>query len=965
MAQALNRLKKDYRARFCHRGGNKIDLQPGQNVLKLIQDCFESCSSDLTINSPNCSTFALKNESRTSIQRPQPKAGSASSVKSACKSAEPSPASPLKSVSSRGQSCESHLKPATPDCVATSIRTESPVSKSEKKNTLKDVEAPCQRLAVPLDPGNSRGSVGSPFPVEKAKSSPVVKLCFDNWSTPAAAKSHGKEENLEGHQPGTSAKSRGKEERLEGPQPGTSAKRHGKEENLEGPQPGRDEQVVPVQGTGRVTASSARTEKTFSSAVLAAVATRTFGQRYSTSISPPSPCPVKYQEIEIENECEFLIDESGDASSTSWISIPTKSKKSKNYGSAAPISKPQPSEKEKTQNKKVKNKKVQVKALNKQKVDHLDVGAFDFKETSVSDPVPNSEEKVLTSQSRKSTCVEKTKKDSLRQDSPNQKKNTSWKPEAEELMLSWSGLETKPSDEEQCKTRMPSEDLPMPSSGHQKEQTVSLKKSLKSSKNLQLASKDSQHLGKKKQTAEQKVPKVKVVKRGTVSPRKKFKISVQKSSNKKSPLQSEESSESEPGEEELEREPVELNEVCTTSLHQKLETPVIQKLTKPEKPRNVLHTPESPGGANNRTPLKALQHPVESVKNPGKKWSAKSSGKITKKIPRRTNKALRSSPEVSESQTDSDSSSVQDMARKKQKLPDEKIKSNKRKHNRQHGSQDSFVAEKVVSSGSGPVLEDELTSSTKSPEQDDTSSDNSEDLNYKLRHLLSDEIAKHKIVMPSNTPNVRRTKRIRMRPLEYWRGERVNYTTKPSGEFVISGLVHPETESPRKSKRRKDCPKQKTDTTNSEETPTSLDHSLADASKPTVVLDPVTNNEVHLDCVNTANSRSYFFKDEAVEIQKNLNTSLFATGRLVLKPYKEKGHQFVDMDTIAFHIIHGKVIVTLHNTSYYLTAGDCFYVPAGNGYNIRNLLNEESVLLFTQLKDRARARNVFLDTSSP
>lgn len=121
---------------------------------------------------------------------------------------------------------------------------------------------------------------------------------------------------------------------------------------------------------------------------------------------------MKYQEIEIENECEFLIDESGGASFTSWISIPTKKKKSKNDGSAAPISKPQPSVKEKTQNKKVKNKKVknrkvQAKALTKQKLDHLDVGDFDFKEKSVSDPIPHSEENVLTSQSRKSTCVGK------------------------------------------------------------------------------------------------------------------------------------------------------------------------------------------------------------------------------------------------------------------------------------------------------------------------------------------------------------------------------------------------------------------------------------------------------------------------------------------------------------------------------------------------------------------------------
>ncbi|XP_063279403.1 centromere protein C isoform X2 [Prinia subflava] len=895
MAQDLNHLKKSYRARFCHGGGNKIDLQPGQNVLKLIQDCFGSCSSD-PMNSPNCSTLLLEKKKRTSVQRQRPEAGSPNSVKRACKSAEPSPASPLKAVNSRGQLCGSHLKPATHDYVAASKNTESPVSKSEKENTLKDVEALCQHPAEPLDSENNRGSVASPFPVEKAKSSPVVKLRFDSWNTPAAAKSGGEVENLKG------------------------------------PQPGRDEQIVPVQGTEHVTASSARTVKTFSSAILAAVAPRTFGQRYSTSISPPSPCPVKHQDIKIENECEFLIDESGDASSTSWISIPTKNKKSKKDGSAALISKPQPSEKKKTQNKKVKNRKVQVKALSKQKLDHLDVGAFDFKETSESDSIRNSEENVLTSQSQKSTHMGKTEEDALRQGSPKQKKNTFWKPEAEELM-SWSGLETKPSDEEQCKTKMlPSEDLPILSSGHQEEQTVSLRKSLKSSENLQLTSKASQYSVKKKQTAKQKLRKVKAAMRGTLNPRKKCKNFVQKSSNKKLQLQREESSDSEPGEEELEREPMELNEVCTTPLHQELETPVIKKLTKSEKCRNVLHTSESPGGANNRTPLKALQHPMGSVKNPEKKWlSAKSSGKTPKKIPRRTNKALCSSPEDTESETNSDSSSVQDVARKKQKLSDVKTKSNKRKYDSQHGSLDSLVAEKVGSCESGPVLADcdKFSSATKCSEQDDISSDNSEDLNPKLRHLLSDEMARHKI-----------------------------------GGHVISGLVHPETESPRKSKRRKDSPKQKRNKTNRKEVPASLDNSLADVCKPAIVVDPVTKKEVHLDCINTASGHSYFFKDEAVEIYKNLNTSLFATGRLVLKPYKEKGHQFVHMDTIAFHIIHGKVMVTLHKTSYHLAAGDSFYVPAGNGYNIRNLLNEESVLVFTQLKDRY-ARDALLDTSSP
>lgn len=74
-----------------------------------------------------------------------------------------------------GQSGDSHLKAATRDYVAASGKTESPVSKSKKKGTLKDVEALCQRPAMLLDSEDNRGSVGSPFPVEEVKRSPVVQ----------------------------------------------------------------------------------------------------------------------------------------------------------------------------------------------------------------------------------------------------------------------------------------------------------------------------------------------------------------------------------------------------------------------------------------------------------------------------------------------------------------------------------------------------------------------------------------------------------------------------------------------------------------------------------------------------------------------------------------------------------------------------------------------------------------------
>ncbi|KFQ64972.1 Centromere protein C, partial [Pelecanus crispus] len=601
------------------------------------------------------------------------------------------------------------------------------------------------------------------------------------------------------------------------------------------------------------------------------------------------------------------------------------------------------SEKEKTESKKGKNRKAQVEALTKQKKDDLDVRVHDIKGTSESDPVSNSEGKVVKSQRQPSTRMRKTKKDALRQGSPDQKEDTSWKPEAEEQMLSWSGLETKASDAEQCKTRvMPSEDSPMPSAGHQQEQTVSPKKNRKSSKYVQSASKASQRLVHRKQTAKQKLPKDTVAKRLAGSPRKKLKKSGKKSSNKKPQLQREEHSDSEPGEEELEREPVKLNEVFTSPLHQKSQTSMIQKLAKSGKPKKL----ESLGGANDKIPVKALQHLIDSVKNSGKKQlSAVSSGKIPRKVHRRTTKGVCSNPEDTESEMDCDSSSVQDMAIKKQKLSDVR---RKRKCNMQHGLHKCIF---FFFLQSGPVLEhcDKFASRIQSCEQDYTSSDDSEDLNCHIRHLMADSIARHKIVMPSNTPNVRRTKRIRLRPLEYWRGERVNYTMRPSGGLVISGIVCPETEPHRKIIRRKGGHKQGRDETRNE-IPATLDCTLADTSKPTIVLDPVTNTEVLLECINTESSHSCFFKDESIEIYKNLNTDAFATGRLILKPFKEKGHQFVHMDTIAFHVIYGKIIVTLHKTSYYLTTGDYFYVPAGNGYNILNLLNEDSVLLFTQLK---------------
>ncbi|KAM9028269.1 centromere protein C [Ara ararauna] len=1159
-ANVLACYKREYRARFCRGRGNKIAVEPGQNVLKLIQDGFESCGNALTITSSSptcCSTPTVRNDNTASSSTGE----LTYSVQRAFNSVESLPASPLKPVNNRGWSHESPLKPVICDYVADSKTPESPVSKEKTSDTLKDVEALCKNPDVSLDPEDDHGPIRLLL-LEEAKGPPAHTLHFHSQNAAAAVKSHMEVENLGG------------------------------------PQTGRDEQDVLMNGTECVATSSVQKKKSFSSVVLAAVATETLGKRWSASISPPSPPPVKDQDI--ENECDFFIDESSDASFNSFFSIPCKNKKSRKASSATPVSKFQPSEKmtegkksknrkaqvealtkqkmdvldvrmhevkgtsesdsiadseekvlksqrqnvtcmekEKTEGKKSKNRKAQVEALTKQKMDVLDVRMHEVKGTSESDSIADSEGKVLKSQRQNVTCMEKektegkksknrkaqvealtkqkmdvldvrmhelegtsesdsiadsegkvlksqrqnitcmekektegkkgkkrkvqvetctkqkiddldvrmhelegtsesdsiadsegkvlkyqrqnitcmekektegkkgkkrrvqvetyakqkidgldvrmhelegtsesdsisdsegnvlksqrqnvsrmgkTKKNALKQSSPNKEEDTSGKTEAKKLMLSQSGLETKACDAEQCKTMvMLSEDSLMSSAGHQQERSLSPKKNIKSSRNPRSASKASQHFVHKKQSVKQKNPGGTVAKRLAGSPRKKLKKPGKKSSSRKPQLQREEISHSVPSEAELESEPVELDEVFASVLHQKLETSAIQNLAKSEKPKYLLQALESLGGTNYKTPVKALQHLRDSVKNSEKKLlSAKSSGKIPKRSHRSKNEGACSGPEDNESQMDSDSSSVQESTRENHKLSDVKIKSNKRKRYTQHVLKDSFAALNPACHESRPVLEhrDKFSSKSQSCEQDNASSDSSEGLDSQIQHLLSDNFARNKIVMPSNTPNVRRTKRLRLRPLEYWRGERVNYKMKPSGGLVISGIVCPEPEPHRMIKRRQDGHKQRRGETRSK-IPANLDHSLADTSRPTVVVDPVTNEEVLLECVNTESSNACFFKDESVEIYKNLNTSAFATGKLILKPFKEKGHQFVHMDTIAFHIIHGKVLVTLHKTSYYLTTGDFFYVPAGNGYNIRNLLNKESVLLFTQLK---------------
>ncbi|XP_040822753.1 centromere protein C isoform X3 [Ochotona curzoniae] len=217
----------------------------------------------------------------------------------------------------------------------------------------------------------------------------------------------------------------------------------------------------------------------------------------------------------------------------------------------------------------------------------------------------------------------------------------------------------------------------------------------------------------------------------------------------------------------------------------------------------------------------------------------------------------------------------------------------------------------------------------------------------------------HKLVLPSNTPNVRRTKRVRLKPLEYWRGERIDYQGTPSGGFVIGGVLSPDVVLPKRKARANmekvnqmangkriclDSAKRKN------RLMVNLDVSLGNPFEPTRVKDPETREIILMDLVRPQDTYQFFVKHGELKVYKTLDTPYFSTGKLILGPQEEKGKQHVGPDILVFYVNYGDLLCTLHETPYLLSTGDSFFVPSGNYYNIKNLLNEESVLLFTQIK---------------
>ncbi|KAI9510269.1 Mif2/CENP-C like-domain-containing protein [Russula earlei] len=221
---------------------------------------------------------------------------------------------------------------------------------------------------------------------------------------------------------------------------------------------------------------------------------------------------------------------------------------------------------------------------------------------------------------------------------------------------------------------------------------------------------------------------------------------------------------------------------------------------------------------------------------------------------------------------------------------------------------------------------------------------------------------------PESATGLRRGKRLRYEPLEWWRCEKVVYGRRDPGKKTYVPTIKEIVRIPKdptkpfgiahKSKRGGSHRKR------TEELATEHDPEEGwDDKTPTngVVVDWFTGNEV---------SRRLAFPGRLVNHRPAANSDFFftkvfgdgeyiAAGQLRIPPKKNKPSKMTKDNTYVFYVIEGAVTFKVHESSYVLCTGGMILVPRGNTYYIENIAERDARLFFAQ------ARRVSAEEESP
>ncbi|KAA1469273.1 hypothetical protein DENSPDRAFT_834848 [Dentipellis sp. KUC8613] len=213
---------------------------------------------------------------------------------------------------------------------------------------------------------------------------------------------------------------------------------------------------------------------------------------------------------------------------------------------------------------------------------------------------------------------------------------------------------------------------------------------------------------------------------------------------------------------------------------------------------------------------------------------------------------------------------------------------------------------------------------------------------------------------PDNSDGLRRGKRIRYAPLEWWRQEKVVYGRRESGiSFVptIKAIVRIPKEAPqplgKNGKRKKSVPRGKSKTADAEAMVFNPEEGWDDETETNgVVTDWVTGEEIE---------RRLVFPGRMVNFRAGANNDFFfqkifgdgeyvAAGQLKIPPKGQKPTKMTKDNTYVFYVIEGAVAFKVHNSTYILCTGGMILVPRGNSYYIENICERDARLFFSQAR---------------
>ncbi|ORX96486.1 hypothetical protein K493DRAFT_19557 [Basidiobolus meristosporus CBS 931.73] len=208
----------------------------------------------------------------------------------------------------------------------------------------------------------------------------------------------------------------------------------------------------------------------------------------------------------------------------------------------------------------------------------------------------------------------------------------------------------------------------------------------------------------------------------------------------------------------------------------------------------------------------------------------------------------------------------------------------------------------------------------------------------------------------SEEEGVRRSGRTRVKPLDYWRNERIVYGRRKSGQNVVPVVKEivtvPEEQflHPKKAKRRPAAKKgRRIDVEEDDDDDIYDDKPIEEIT----VRDWYTGEDVKQaigltkDMVSTKP-----VKNQSFEFEKTFGEAAFMSSGIIKIHVNGKKPKRNSYDNaMVFYVISGSCRVTIHESSFIISTGGQFHVPRGNQYQLENIGANELRLFFAQARE--------------